>query len=284
MTEVLEGGTIDLDAEPSPYVGPRSIGIGEPIYGRDRETAELVDTLISARIVLLYSPSGAGKSSLVAAGVTPALSERGFGVLPPLRVGADPLGAPGNRYIRSVAQSIAEARGLPDPMANGSFGDAGLAEWVSSCRDDLVDDGEDLCLVLDQFEEIFTLDPTDQVEKREFFTELGRLMRDRSTWVLVSMREDFIAQLDPYLALIPTRFNTRYRLDLLDVESAREAVRRPALNAGAEFTVEAAARLVDDLRRVQVRRGDEVSLELGPHVEPVQLQVVCRRLWRKVTS
>ena len=93
------------------------------------------------------------------------------------------------------------------------------------------------------------------------------------------MREDFIAQLDPYLALIPKRLGSRYRLDLLGAEAAQAAARRPAEEAGVDFTPEAAARLVDDLRRVRVQRGTTVSDELGPYVEPVQLQVVCRQLW-----
>ena len=61
----------------NPYVGPRSIGgvdhPNEKIYGREREIADLMDLLIADRVVLLYSPSGAGKSSLLQAGLVPAM-------------------------------------------------------------------------------------------------------------------------------------------------------------------------------------------------------------------
>jgi hypothetical protein len=53
----------------NPYVGPRPLTAGEKLYGRDRELADLMDLLIAKRIVLLYSPSGAGKSSLLQAGL-----------------------------------------------------------------------------------------------------------------------------------------------------------------------------------------------------------------------
>jgi hypothetical protein len=43
----------------NPYVGPRAFKTGEHLYGRSRESSELVDLLIAERIVLLYSPSGA---------------------------------------------------------------------------------------------------------------------------------------------------------------------------------------------------------------------------------
>ena len=35
-------------------------------------------------------------------------------------------------------------------------------------------------------------------------------------WALFAIREDFLAELDPYARLMPTRFANRYRLDLLD--------------------------------------------------------------------
>ena len=97
------------------------------------------------------------------------------------------------------------------------------------------------------------------------------------------MREDYIAALDPYLRAIPTHLNNRYRLDLLGVEAARMAVQRPAHQAQVEFTDAAAQKLVDDLRRVQVQRPDgSMEAQLGQYVEPVQLQVVCYRLWQNL--
>ncbi len=75
---------------PNPYVGPRAFQTGEKIYGRDREVRELLDLLIAERIVLLHSPSGAGKSSLVQAGLIPALEGEGFQVLPVARVNLEP--------------------------------------------------------------------------------------------------------------------------------------------------------------------------------------------------
>ena len=93
------------------------------------------------------------------------------------------------------------------------------------------------------------------------------------------MREDFVAELDPYARYVPTRFANRYRLDLLTVDQALEAVIHPARDAGVEFEEEAAAKLVDDLRRVRAQRGAGVVEELGRHVEPVQLQVGCRQMW-----
>src|SRR6202008_1775551 len=99
----------------NPYVGPRSFRQGEKLFGRARETAELIDLLIAERIVLMSSPSGAGKSSLISAAVGPLIPPPGCDFYPPMRVGralplngAVPPGA--NRFIVSLLLSLEEAQ------------------------------------------------------------------------------------------------------------------------------------------------------------------------------
>src|SRR5512143_1431725 len=101
------------EPRPNPYVGPRAFRQGETLYGRDREIQQLLDLLIAERIVLLYSPSGAGKSSLVQAGLIPCLKAEGFRVLPVARVNLDPppgmdLPSDYNHYAFSALLSLEE--------------------------------------------------------------------------------------------------------------------------------------------------------------------------------
>jgi WD40 repeat protein len=267
----------------NPYVGPTSFGPGDPLYGRDREREDLVDLLVAERIVLLYSPSGAGKTSLIQATLVPTLREAGFEVLPVIRV-THPLEprpevpTPCNRYVMSVLLSLEE--GLPPakqrPVAE--LATLTLREYLDAHADRDGRPGNEV-LVFDQFEEVLTADPTDEPAKHAFFKELGQTLRDRGHWALFSMREDFLAALDPYLRHVPTRLRTTFRLDLLSVDQALEAIRRPAQDAGVDFPEDAARQLVDDLRTVRVQRPDGVTEALGSYVEPVQLQVACHQLW-----
>jgi hypothetical protein len=72
---------------------------------------------------------------------------------------------------------------------------------------------------------------------------------------------------------------------LLGEEAACQAIQWPARQSGVDFTDEAVTQLVDDLRRVQVQRPDgSMEEQLGPYVEPVQLQVVCYRLWDHLST
>ena len=139
-------------------------------------------------------------------------------------------------------------------------------------------------LVFDQFEEILTLDPTDLDAKREFFRQLGTALTNLPLWVLFSMREEFVAALEPYTHLIPTHLTTTFRLPLLNGGSALLAIEKPARSAGVEFENGAANLLVKDLCRTRVlRAGERVVREVdGPYVEPVQLQIVCQRLWERL--
>jgi hypothetical protein len=70
----------------NPYVGPRAFTRDETLYGRNREIRRLLNLIIAERIVLLYSPSGAGKTSLIQSALVPSLQLEGFHVLPIMRV------------------------------------------------------------------------------------------------------------------------------------------------------------------------------------------------------
>jgi len=271
-------------ARPNPYPGPRPFKQDEALYGRDRELLELLDLLIAERIVLLYSPSGAGKTSLIQAALIPALEREGFRVLPSMRVGLETPSAAGtaNRYIDSALQSLEEGLHADAPLPLTQVSDMGLADYLST-RAVAVNQEGSTVLIFDQFEEILTVDPTDDAAKTAFFRWLGQALRDRQRWALFSMREEFVAGLDPYLRHLPTRLATTFRLELLGEEAALAAIQEPSRKAGVDFSDAAAHRLVDDLRTVHVQRPDgSTAPALGPNVEPVQLQVVCRRLWERL--
>lgn len=273
---------------PNPYVGPRAFQYGETLYGRDREVLKLLDLLIAERIVLLYSPSGAGKSSLIQAALIPELEKEDFQVLPVMRVSLEP--SPGlerlsvtNRYVLSLLLSLEAALPAEQQTSLGELASMTLADYLSR-REAETDAPKPLVLIFDQFEEILTVDFTDRATKEAFFAQVGTALRDRHRWALFAMREEYLAGLDPYLRPIPTRLSTTFRLELLGEEAARQAMQQPARQAGVEFTDAAAWKLINDLRRVRLQGPEGTIEELGLYVEPVHLQVVCHRLWERLLA
>jgi WD40 repeat protein len=264
------------------------------LYGRDAELRELLDLLIAERIVLLHSPSGAGKSSLVQAGLIPLLVDEGFEVLPLIRLNQElptGLGKDGlvNRYTLSALLSLEASRPPEEQIPVEKLATLSLEEYLEGrpkpTRGDDDEQTEAQVLIFDQFEEVLTVDATDRESKLEFFAQAGAALRNRKRWALFAMREDYLAALDPYLRHIPTRLANTYRLDFLGVNAARQAIQQPVKESGVDFSAKAVSKLVNDLRQVQVQRPDgSMEIRLGPYVEPVQLQVVCYHLWQQIPA
>ncbi|WP_129627962.1 PQQ-binding-like beta-propeller repeat protein [Candidatus Oscillochloris fontis] len=263
-----------------PFRGPRPFQVGERLYGRDYEARTLLSMLVAERAVLLHSPSGAGKTSLIQAALLPLLAERDFVVLPTVRVGEEaPPGWVGNRYVRAMLLALEEGQADDDQISTTEISATSLKQYLTQ----RIPKDQDTVLIIDQFEEVLTRDPTDQDAKAVFFRELGAALQQPRLWVLCVVREEYVAALEPFMRLLPNRLAAHFRLDLLGVEGALEALCEPLRSAGVDIPTTQANRLIDDLRRVNVQQADgSIRSELGPSVEPVQLQVVGLRLWERL--
>jgi WD40 repeat protein len=285
----------------NPFVGPEPLDVGQPLHGRGRETEELSNLVVGKRIVLLFSPSGAGKTSLIRAGLLGKLQRYDMQALPIVRLGyIDPdchRDAGINRYRLAMLTALETMRPEATRRSARELGALTLQQYFdASFFESLERDAEGRpkypLLILDQFEELF-VDPLDVVCKREFLVEMGDLLRGdthggtgieagAAIWSLFAIREDRLAELQPYLDFIPTSLAFRYRLDALGVEAAREVIRE---TAKGWFAADVPDLVVDDLSTVLVRGSDGKETRVpGPVVEPVQLQIVCRGLWDKVVT
>jgi hypothetical protein len=273
----------------NPYVGPRPFERehDDLFFGRKREIRQLFYLLIAERILLLHSPSGAGKTSLIQAGLIPTLEKekKSFQILRAMRVGNIPRPSElkritvRNRYVLSALQSLEEALPKRRRMSLTRLAGMEFGAYLDQ-RWPLGEDQPNQVLIFDQFEELLTADPTDQPDKAEFFRQVGTALRYPRRWALFAMREDFLAGLDPYLLPVPGRLQTRFRLDLLERPAAREAIQEPSGIRDVQFRDDAADELLGELSKVRVQLLDGTSeWKDGPYVEPIFLQVACQRLW-----
>ena len=270
----------------NPFVGPRPLEKGQSIFGRNAEIDQLYYLLSAERIVLFHSPSGAGKTSLLQAGLFPRLA-RHFDVWIPARVNLapDPASSPAvNRYVRSCnlsfeAELPAQLQRPPELVSAMS-----LSEYTAG-RPRRRSAPSNTVLLFDQFEEILTVDPLAFDARREFFSQLGALLQDPRFWAIFALREDYLAQLDPYAAALPTHLKNRFRLDLLSRDAAQEAIRLAVESAGRNFAPAALSQLVADLAMMQVQQpSGEFKNQPGPWVEPLHLQVACHALWQRLPA
>lgn len=261
-----------------PYVGPRPFARDDAgvFFGRDREIRELLSLVVAHRVVLLYAASGAGKSSLLAAGLVPDLEgEEGFEVLPIARLrglvdGAVPAGV-ANVYVVNLLSHWGTADG------DGVSVKRALQE-----REHVVVDGlpAPRALVVDQLEELFTLYPEHWRQRAGYFEQLAAALdADPLLRLVLAIREDYVAQLDPFAPILGG-LRTRFRLEPLKPAAALLAVKGPLAGTDRAFAPGVAEGLVEDLRQIRVEAPSGQSVEVeGEFVEPVQLQVACHSLW-----
>jgi hypothetical protein len=283
----------------NPYVGPRAFPPDKTLYGREDESRALLDLLIAERIVLLYSPSGAGKTSLIQAKVIAEMGAEDYQVLPVVRPGADintrEQSDTGNPFVARVVAACEEGRPEGEPPLADVPGIT-LASYLSQ-RSWIRGDPRLKLLILDQFEEVLTA-KQDEEEKVAFFEQLGEALRNQQIWALFAMREEYSAALDRYRHLLPTRLASHFRLELLGLKAAREAICNPAKSAvvlchgkpvappqtvRVLFDDDALEQLVTELATVRERASDGTILARRlAIVEPLYLQIVCHQLWEKL--
>ena len=300
----------------SPYVGPRPFlsSDSQRFFGRDREAIDLKHRVMAHPITLLYSMSGAGKTSLINARLVPDLAAEGCQILPSARVrGSTGRLLPGeipNIYAFHVQMSWQDRCDLQTP---GRLKSQTIKAELTPRAKLAEDDDSLLIAVIDQFEELFTAYSSRWKDRREFFEQLSDALESiPNLRVLLAMREDYLASLDPYANLVPANLRSRFRLERLRRGAALEALINPLKDTGKRFAPGVAERLLDSLMTIHVRPKRDVSrpysdnedadllagggglsssLELAvftppegfevtsEFVEPVQLQVVSQNLW-----
>jgi len=173
----------------NPYKGLRPFAEADAgdYFGRE----ELVDRLVRAlragsNLVALVGPSGSGKSSVIAAGLIPRL--RGGGV-PGSEHWVIAQMVPGASPLTEVETVVVAAAGVPGGLAKLLDPEGGSGESATPLR--VMPEGGRVLLVIDQFEELFTI--TDDLPRRRFLGALASAVAEPGTQitVLLALRADY---------------------------------------------------------------------------------------------
>ena len=283
IMKLAEQGTIQLNQESAtrnPFPGLRPFNTDENVlfFGRDGLSDALLEKLQATRFVAVVGTSGSGKSSLVRAGLLPAL-RNGF-----IAAGSDwrvALFRPINTPINNLAAALFDcgifpANGPAKPTERLRFieetlrrSSLGLIEAVRLAD---LSRFENLLIVVDQFEELYRFEPSSEVEhpKEEASAFVKLLLEatrqsDLPIYVILTMRSDYLGDSAHFWGLPEAINRGQFLIPRMDDDERREAVEGPIRVRGAKISWPLVNRLLNDA-------GDD------PRLLPI-LQDTLMRTW-----
>lgn len=308
----------------SPYRGIHPFGYADrqKFFGRENVIQEICSYVLLYRLVVLFGKSGAGKSSLLNAGLIPALEREGFRP-ERLRLGTSA------EYPILVKPISCGAQGpfLPsifNETAPGEEGGAertlplGLETFLAVVKEKTAAANDrpvvHPVLIFDQFEELFTRFQPKRAEPAEekravqgrLRDAIVHLALDRSLRVklVLAIREDFLGDLEVLAKDYPRVLNYRRRLNYLTPAEAKSAILKPFSHPNSfasRLTDDLAQQIVEDIASAEHKPlattvPDESELVATPVlpspdedrgeaiIPPTQVQVVCRQLWKSFAA
>ncbi|GAB3460826.1 nSTAND1 domain-containing NTPase [Actinophytocola sediminis] len=207
--------------EDAPYLGLRAFQAADAnlFFGREQLTAELTAKISAQRFTAVFGASGVGKSSLLRAGLAPRLS----------RV---VVMTPGQQPIQECATWLADITGAPaeQVVAELTADPRGMDRMLRSAFPGAEDE---LVLVVDQFEEVFTR-CAQEADRATFIAMLTRVTDDQAgpVRVVLGVRADFAARCAEYPELATAMRHTPVSVGSLSQEELRQAIISPARERG----------------------------------------------------
>jgi WD40 repeat protein len=248
-TRALDTGVL---APQNPYKGLRAFQEADAadFFGRERLIGHLLDRLRAApedstdRFLAVVGPSGSGKSSVVLAGLLPAIRQGYLAgsldwYVVKLTPGSDPVRELAAALLRIAPQD------RPDLADHLRADGAALGPLI----DDLLPDRSDeLLIVVDQFEEVFTL-VADEAARAHFLTLLATAVTqpDSRVRVILTLRADFYDRPLLYPAFGALVRQATEVILPLDADELRRAIAGPAERGGLTVTSGLSAAMIADV-------------------------------------
>jgi HEAT repeat protein len=230
-------------------------------FGREAASEALYQTVLKDRLTVLHAKSGAGKTSLLNAGLSHRLICEGR--LPVYaRAYEDP--------VLAIKQTIVPPSLEPWPELLPKLT---LHEFLGLACAHLSRQTQELVIILDQFEEFFIFWP-ERHHRQPFIEALADCYDDKSLPVrlIIALRKDYYSDLSDFEQRIRNIFHNQYRLDTMTRQEAQMAITGPVAKLGRPVAY--GQDLLDTLLNDLARGGMEL-----PH-----LQIICTRLYEALAE
>ena len=225
-------------------------------FGRHEQIEDLLRRLRTNRLVAVVGTSGSGKSSLVRAGLLPAVLGGGMAFAGSAWEIA--VMRPGGSPMVHLAGALCEA-GLYDADAEDALfhlqatlcrSRNGLIEAVRQSR---AAGGSKLLLVVDQFEELFRFNRASATGQEEAIAFVNLLLyatqqADQNVYVVLTMRSDFLGECSQFLGLAEAVNDGEFLIPRMTRDQIQEAIEGPIRVRGAAIAPRLLFRLLNDVQ------------------------------------
>ena len=259
-------GLLDAIKTPSnPFPGLRPFESNEShlFFGRDEQIGKLLAKFSQTRFLAVVGTSGSGKSSLVRAGLIPALrsgmlpNARGKWRIAVMRPSNDPMGNLGRALNAPEVFGSAEPGNVAIQQAITEatlrLGSQGLIEVA---HQNLMAGDENLLVLVDQFEELFrflrearkTGNHQAENDAADFVKLLLESVKDEANiYVIITMRSDFLGDCSQFWDLPEAINESQYLVPRLTRTQLREVIEGPVAIGGGEIAPQLVNQLLNDI-------------------------------------
>lgn len=241
---------------PSPYRGLFAFQEDDADYffGRDVYVQQLLESVHQRAMVAVIGPSGSGKSSLIFAGLIPALRHEVQWIIVPFRPGNDPFLGLASALVPhlepelSEVDTLVETQKLAHALASDKLKFSAVVNRIVKNNASVAK----LLLVTDQFEELYTLCPAPQL-RHDFLKNLFETIKQQSFQrnanfgLLFTLRADFMNQALAFRPLADGVQDAALMLGPMVRAELSEAIQRPAQIQGVTFEPGLVERILDDV-------------------------------------
>jgi signal transduction histidine kinase len=224
--------------ETCPYQGLEAFGKEQArfFFGREKVVQLLVEKLGQSNFVPIIGASGSGKSSVVRAGLIPQLEKNGWRVMEPILPGVEPLA----ELKRALIQLFDRMKVREIYSGIETDGLRSVIAQLSS--------SERLLLVVDQFEEVFTICPNEE-ERHQFIKLLTQVAEIPISplAIITTMRADFLEPCLSYESLTRLIQDEAVYMPPLVGAELEEAITKPANLQGYQLETGLLGAMLEDV-------------------------------------
>ena len=221
-------------------------------FGRDVYTTKLIQEVNKNSLLAVVGPSGSGKSSVVFAGLVPALCQKNSWLIIDFRPGRDPFRSLAIAILAYLEPGISEVDRLMETGKLASALEVGKLELAGILERLLELNGpaERVLLIADQFEEIYTL--CDDLERRRRFLDVLLALPTKgpsigSATLCLTLRADFMGQALSYRPFADRLQDHDVKLGPMNREELRAAIVEPAKALNVDLEPGLANRILGDV-------------------------------------